>query len=156
MVAVTLFSCSGRAFFWGTLNGLLRWERKSHIVDCIWVSCLRADWWLYSKGVFCLKCRIMWKKNVASQRHIVWDSRYLDGSPVFSMAVSKSEDSLIQTELRKKLMLDSHCWFTEVLADQDRRNLAEHPHRRLDNWGSYKPRLWSRWNDGVTNVGLGK
>lgn len=56
--------------------------------------------------MFCLKCRIMWKKKiVTSQRHIVWDSRYLDGSPVFSVAVSKSEDNLIQTELRKKLML---------------------------------------------------
>lgn len=68
---------------------LLRWEGKSHIVDCIWVSCLRADWWLDRKGVFCLKFRIMWKKKiVASQRHRVWDSRYLDVSSVFSVAVS--------------------------------------------------------------------
>lgn len=60
--------------------------------------------------MFCLKCRIMGNKNVvASQRHITWDIGYIDGSPVFSVADLKSEGSLIQKELTKELMLDSHC-----------------------------------------------
>lgn len=46
--------------------------------------------------MFCFKCRIMGNKNaVASQRHIDWDNRYINGSPVSSMVVLKSEGSLI-------------------------------------------------------------
>lgn len=43
------------------------------------------------------------------QRHIAQDIGYIDGSPVFSLAVLESAGSLIQKELTKELMLDSHC-----------------------------------------------
>lgn len=141
------------------LYGLLRWERKSHIVDCIWVSYRRADWCLDRRSVFCLKCRIMWgkKKNCCLPEALVWDSRYLDGSPVFSMAVSKSEDNLIQTGLRNKLIFGFSLLSSKSVGRSGGlENLAEHQHRWPDNWGSYKLRLWSRWNGGVTDVGLSK
>lgn len=64
---------------------------------------------VWERGVLFKMQNNVGKKIIAFQRHIVWDSRNLDGSPVFCVAVSKSEDSLIQTELRKKLMLDCHC-----------------------------------------------
>jgi len=40
---------------------------------------------------------------------IAQDNGYADGSPVFSVAVLKSEGSLIQKEPTKELMLDCHC-----------------------------------------------
>lgn len=95
----------------------------------------------YRKGMFCFKCRITGNKNAfASQRHIDWDNGYIDGSPVSSMVVLKSEGNLKRAD--KGVRLDSRCLFTEVLTYQeDSRNLDECQHCILGNRGSYKSRF---------------